>query len=100
MLSLAQRWLPIVKNINEIRDLTTDFLTEVYNDVCIEPKLQPLTGEALTGVTSNAQDGARFDIATNGFWEASLKEHFWTFVCSIHVPPPTNNQTLSSATET
>ena len=53
---------------NEIRDLTANLLTEVCNDVCIKPDLQPITGELLTGATSNAQDGARLDIAANGFW--------------------------------
>ena len=37
-------------------------------DVRIEPDLQPLTGEVLTGASSNSQDGARLDIAANGFW--------------------------------
>ena len=53
---------------NEIRDLTANLLSEVCNDVCIEPDLQPITGETLAGATSNAQDGARLDIAANGFW--------------------------------
>ena len=53
---------------NEIRDPTSNLLTEVCNDVCIEPDLQPITGETLAGATSNVQDGARLDIAANGFW--------------------------------
>ena len=36
--------------------------------ICIEPKLQPITGEALTGSSFNAQCGARLDIAAKGFW--------------------------------
>ena len=43
---------------NEIRDLTANLLTKVCNDVFIEPDLQPITGEVLTGATSNVQDGA------------------------------------------
>ena len=88
---------PLLRH-NEIRDLTTYLLTEVCNDVCIEPELQPLTGEALTGATSNAQDGAWLDMLPMVSGEAGLKEHFWTFVCSIHMPPPTNNQVLLPAT--
>ena len=53
---------------NEIRDLTANLLTEVCSDVRIEPDLQPLTGDVLTGASSNSQDGARLDIAANGFW--------------------------------
>ena len=51
---------------NEIRDLTANLLSEVCNDVCIEPDLQPLTREVLTGASSNVQDGARLNIAANG----------------------------------
>ena len=53
---------------NEIRDLTANLLTEVCTDVCVEPDLQPLTGEALRRASANQQDGARLDIAANGFW--------------------------------
>ena len=60
---------------NEIRDLATD-LTEVCNDVYIEPELQPLTGEALTGATSNAQDGTRLDTAANAFWGGRSERTF------------------------
>ena len=61
---------------NEIRDLTANLLTEVCSDVCIEPELQPLTGEVLTGATSNVQDGARLDIAINTFWEGQSERTF------------------------
>ena len=54
---------------NEIRDLTAKLLTEVCHDVSVEPDLQTLTGEQLTNATANTQDGARLDIAANGFWE-------------------------------
>ena len=55
---LSKRCFSSIRH-NEIGDLTANFLTEVCNDVCIEPDLQPMTGEALTGTTSNAQDGAQ-----------------------------------------
>ena len=42
-----------------------NLLSEVCNDVCIEADLQPINGEQLTG---NVEDGARLDIAANGFW--------------------------------
>ena len=41
---------------NEIRDLTANLLTEVCNDVSLEPNLQPLDGESLSGACSNTQD--------------------------------------------
>ena len=44
------------------------------NDVCIEPELQPVTGEELTGATANSQAGARLDIAANGVWGVPSRE--------------------------
>ncbi len=38
-------------------------LTEVCNNVCTEPVLQPVTGEVLRGASANTQAGARLDIA-------------------------------------
>ena len=62
---------------NEIRDLTANLLTEVCNDVCIEPDLQPITGEVLAGASSNAQGGARLDIAANGFSGGRFEHTFF-----------------------
>ncbi len=47
-------------------DLTATLLTEVCNDVCIEPNLQPITEETFRGATANTQEGARLDISANG----------------------------------
>ena len=66
VLSCPKGSFPSIRH-NEIRDLTANLLTEVCNDFCIEPELQPITGESLTGASSNVQDGARLDIAANGF---------------------------------
>ena len=53
---------------NEIMDLTANVLSEVCHDVCIEPVLQPLTGEVLSGASAIREDAARLDIAADGFW--------------------------------
>ena len=45
--------------------------------VCIEPDLQPIDGEVLTGSSSNTQDGARLDIAANGFWGGRFERTFF-----------------------
>ena len=66
-LSCPRGGFPMVRH-NEIRDITANLLTEVCRDVQIEPCLQPLTGESLAGASSNTSDGARLDIAVNGFW--------------------------------
>ena len=66
-LSCSKGGFPSIRH-NEIRDLTANLLTEVCNDVCIKQDLQPIDGEVLTASFSNTQDGARLDIAANGFW--------------------------------
>ena len=53
---------------NEIRDLTATLLTEVCNDVKIEPDLQEITTETFNGRSANTTEGARLDIAASGFW--------------------------------
>ena len=53
---------------NEVRDLTANILSEVCHNVCMEPSLQPLTGEQLTGASGITDNAARLDIAADGFW--------------------------------
>ena len=52
---------------NDIRDFEANLLSKVCNDVEIEPQLQPLTGENLSG-GSNGGDQARLDVRARGFW--------------------------------
>ena len=75
VLSCAKGGFPSIRH-NEIRDLTATLLTEVCHDVCIEPGLQPISNEILTGATTNTQDGARLDIAANGFWGGTYEKTF------------------------
>ena len=82
---------------NEIRDLTATLLIEVCNEVCVEPELQPITGETLTGATSNVQDGARLDISANGFWGGRFKKtYFDVQVFNPHAPSNRQCSSLSS----
>ena len=67
VLSCPRGGFPIIRH-NELRDLTAHLLTEVCHDVRTEPDLQPLTGEILSHTSANSSDGARLDIAVNGFW--------------------------------
>ena len=53
---------------NELRDLTAELLREVCQDVCIEPRLQPVAGESLPR-SANKSDEARVDIRAKGFWD-------------------------------
>ena len=61
---------------NEIRDITASLLTEVCNNVAIEPPLQPLSGENMTARTANTDDGARVDSRARGFWNMSQDAFF------------------------
>ena len=46
--------------------------------------LQPITGETFRGPSANVLEGARLDIAGDGFWGGViLRELLWTFVFSI-----------------
>ena len=51
-------------------------MAEVCNNVCTEPELQPLSGEALQGRSANCQEGTRVDIRAEGFWEQSQNAFF------------------------
>ncbi len=87
-LSCPKGGFPTIRH-NEIRDLTANLLTEICHDVCIEPDLQPITGEVLTGATSNTQlqEGARLDIAANGFWGGRFERtYFDVRVFNPHAP--------------
>lgn len=85
-LSCPKGGFPSIRH-NEIRDLTADLLTEVCSDVCIEPDLQPVGGEVLSGSSSNTQDGARLDIAANGFWGGRFERTFFDVrVFNPHAP--------------
>ena len=53
---------------NELRANTTTLLTEVSNNVDIEPVLQKLSDEHLTQKTSISSDDARLDIVAENFW--------------------------------
>ena len=86
LLSCAKGGFPSIRH-NEIRDLTATLLTEVCNDVCIEPELQPATDEELTRSTANSQAGARLDIAANGVWGGTFERtYFDVRVFNPHAP--------------
>ena len=61
---------------NELRDITVSLLGQVANDVCVEPILQPLTGESLAHLTAISDDGARLDVAASGVWGNRFERTF------------------------
>ena len=68
--SLLTMPLPVLEAVFQFydRDLTANLLTEVCHAVSTEPDLQPLSTETFRSNSTNTQDGARLDIAVNGFW--------------------------------
>ena len=76
-------------------DLTANLLSEVCNNVVIEPHLQPLSGETLQYKTANRDDNTRLDIAANGFWEGRFERSY--FDVRIFNPSALSNQPLHSA---
>ena len=93
-LSCPRGGFPTIRH-NEIRDVTASLLTEVCHDVMIERNLQPLTGEALTKATSNIADGARLDIAVNGFWWGRFERTFLDVRIFNPHAPANKNTTIS-----
>ena len=61
---------------NEIRDITATLLSEVCNDVRVEPDLQEVTMEELSWKSTITTDGARLDIAANRFWGGRFERTF------------------------
>ena len=66
----------ITQRHNELRDLTGDLLSEVCNDVCVEPQLNELTGETLAYRTANSANEARLDISARGVWTRQQRAFF------------------------
>ena len=82
---------------NEIWDFTATLMMEVCTNVSIESSLQRLNGEQLMGASENKEDGARLDIATDGFWGTSKERAF--FDIRVFNPyAPTNRQTTIVST--
>ena len=58
-------------------DLKANLLTDIFNDISTEPELLPIDGEVFTDASSFSQDGARLDIAANGFWGGRFEHTFF-----------------------
>ncbi|KAL5502789.1 hypothetical protein EMCRGX_G009613 [Ephydatia muelleri] len=75
-LSCPKGGFPSIRH-NEIRDYTAYLLSEICHNVSTEPHLQPITGEAPTSASANFQDGARLDVAADGFWGSRFERTFF-----------------------
>ena len=75
VLSCPRGGFPSIRH-NEIRDTTANLLTEVCHDVQVEPNLQEVSNEVLSGWTAITTDGVRLDNAANGFWGGRYERTF------------------------
>ena len=64
---LQERWICVLTPQSSEKHHRI-LLKEVFHDVCIEPRLQKLTGESLNECVVNTTDKARLDISDRGFW--------------------------------
>ena len=53
---------------DNVRNLEASLLSEVCNDVAIEPRLMPVTGETFELRSSNIEDDSRLDVKVRGFY--------------------------------
>lgn len=94
-LSCPKGGFPSIRH-NEVRDTVGGWLSEVCTDVCIEPNLQPLTGETLDGASANTEDGARLDIAANGFWGGRYERTYFDVRVFNPLAPSNRQQSLAA----
>ena len=71
-------------------------MSEVCHDVLIEPHLQPITAEMLAGASANTEDGARLDIAANGFWGGQFERTYFDVKVFNPHAPMNRQQSLAS----
>ena len=83
VLSCPKGGYPSIRH-NEIRDLTAAM------SMSTEPHLQPMTGEVMSGLSANIQDGARLDIAADGFGGSRFEQAF--FDVKVFNPYAPSNQ--------
>ena len=69
----CQRGGFVIMRHNNLRDFEANLLKSMHNDVEIEPSLQNITNEQITG---NTNDEARPDIRARGVWRAGQNSFF------------------------
>ena len=70
---------------NDTRDLLAGLFAEVCSDVCVEPRLQPLSGESLPA-PAKKDDEARLDIRVRGFWGIRHQDAFFDVIMRVFYP--------------
>ncbi len=62
----------------------------------VEPDLQPITNETMSAATANTSEGARLDIAMNGFWGGRFEKTFVDVRVFNPYAPSNSNTTITS----
>ena len=77
---------PVLKVVSPqyVRDLSAGLLSEVCNDVGIEPVLQPLQGEKFRHKSAIMDEDARLDFVARGFWQG--RSFFDIRIFNPHAP--------------
>ena len=68
------------------------FQKSAQHNVSVEPHLQPITGEFSTSASANFQDGARLDVAADGFWGSCCERAFRFDVKVFNPYTPSNRR--------
>jgi len=69
---------------DSMRNLLSSFLKEVAHNVCVEPCLQPLSGERFRLRSTNTDANARLDLAANGVWGSQFEKT----MCDVRIFSP------------
>ena len=68
-------------------------MSEVCNNVAVEPHPQPLSGEVLSSRPASTDGDVRLDIAVSGFWGGRFERTFFDVrVFNPHAPSNQNSQ--------
>ena len=69
----------ITNRHNSVKDITTNLLREVTNNVQIEPTFEPKSGEVFSNPTNSTENG-RVDMAAQRVWIRIQRAYLKTYV--------------------
>ena len=69
----------------QIRDITASMMNEILNDMKIEPRLQPITGEQMRYRTATSEDKTMLCFKVRGFWRRNKAAFFDINVTHVNV---------------
>ena len=80
--------------------MRSETILPICHKVSVEPHLQPITGEVPTSASANFQDGARLDVAADGFWGSHFERAFFDVKVFNHYAPSNRQPQLSACYRT